>query len=602
MWSDQETTQDCLGFEAYVDSLATVCVAPNIAPLTLGVFGSWGSGKTSLMKMLELRFESNTRVKTVWANAWRYEGKEEMQSALVHAILASVIKDKTLSDEFKEILKRLKRGTSVLKLGKFLGKTLLTMTPDINSLIDCFEKESGELAKTMAQFEQDFEALLKETDLDRVVVFIDDLDRCQSDKVVETFETIKLFLGIPECTFVIGADPAKIEHAIEDHYKLDKKDMDLNLGDRGFADDYMEKIVQVPFRIPEQTFPNIACYVGMLVLQNELTDEAWLSLVESRNLIVSHSTGVDAGFFDWLREQPRASFLNGVRETRKVLRRTQPFISILAHGLRGNPRQIKRFLNILNLRKLLAESNKLEVVEEVLVKILVLEYTWREFFTDVASNCGADDGRSELLNECKRWRKEKFEVLDSPILAKAVESPGLQEFLAQKPYLDTVDLRPYLFLAQTALQLPSPTLIPPDETVLGLVETITQEDRIRSRASARETARMDSSMAAAVARLLASKLNNVTSPVIQVNIVNALRTIGEKHASIFPDTINSLHDFDAPRSQAFALVVLPLLDLAEENNFNVKDLRHKFEKVSKLAAALTNRKERSNRVKQSETT
>ena len=55
MWSDQETTGDCLGFETYVESLASVCLAKDIAPLTLGVFGSWGSGKTSLMKMLEGR-------------------------------------------------------------------------------------------------------------------------------------------------------------------------------------------------------------------------------------------------------------------------------------------------------------------------------------------------------------------------------------------------------------------------------------------------------------------------------------------------------------------------------------------------------------------
>ena len=74
---------------------------------------------------------------------------------------------------------------------------------------------------------------------------------------------------------------------------------------------------------------------------------------------------------------------------------------------------------------------------------------------------------------------------DSPSLAKAVELPGLQEFLVQEPMLEDVDLRPYLFLAQTALQVPRPALGPPDERAQMLVETITQDDRIRSRAAAR---------------------------------------------------------------------------------------------------------------------
>ena len=408
MWSDQETTRDCLGFETYVQSLASLCLAPDIAPLTLGVFGSWGSGKTSLMKMLQAQIKEERGVKTVWANAWRYEGKEEMQSALVHAILTAVTEDKTLSDEAKDLLKRIKRGTSVLKLGKFIGKTLLTMTPDVGALIDCFEAESEELAATMAKFEQDFEALLSKTELERIVVFIDDLDRCQSEKVVETFETIKLFLDIPECTFVIGADPGKIEHAIRDHYRLEHGAFEPSSGDRGFADDYIEKIVQIPFRIPEQTLPNIACYVGMLILYKVLTVEAWEELIDSRKSIMDHANGVHAGLSDWVREQSGEAFPPaGAGDAQAALQRTQPFVSILAHGLRGNPRQIKRFLNILELRQLLAASNELAVDEGVLVKTLVLEYTWRWFFAEVAANCDGDDGRSELLKECRRFRKKR---------------------------------------------------------------------------------------------------------------------------------------------------------------------------------------------------
>jgi ABC-type polysaccharide/polyol phosphate transport system ATPase subunit len=59
MWSDRDTVDDCLGFSQYVKSLADVCLEQGIAPLTLGIFGSWDSGKTSLMKMLQKAVEAD---------------------------------------------------------------------------------------------------------------------------------------------------------------------------------------------------------------------------------------------------------------------------------------------------------------------------------------------------------------------------------------------------------------------------------------------------------------------------------------------------------------------------------------------------------------
>jgi hypothetical protein len=91
-----------------------------------------------------------------------------------------------------ETLKRLRDGASLLRLAKFIGKTVITLTPDIQGFLDCFNDESEKVVDTMATFETDFAKYLEKLSIKRVVVFIDDLDRCQSAKIIETFETIKL--------------------------------------------------------------------------------------------------------------------------------------------------------------------------------------------------------------------------------------------------------------------------------------------------------------------------------------------------------------------------------------------------------------------------
>ncbi|HOV88283.1 MAG TPA: P-loop NTPase fold protein, partial [Syntrophobacteraceae bacterium] len=244
MWSDRETEHDFLGYQSYVSVLAEVCMHKDLAPLTLGIFGSWGSGKSSLMSMLKLEIEGSahaSKTKTLWFNAWRYEGREEAQSALIHAVLSKLAEDKTLFQDAKDIFDRLKKGASILKLGKHITKSLMTLTPDIAGFIDCFREESEKIAETMEHFDKDFKQLLQRANIERIVVFIDDLDRCSSQKVIETFETIKLFLNTPECTFVIGADPDKIEESVGEIYKVTETKR---------KKDYLEKIIQIPFNIP----------------------------------------------------------------------------------------------------------------------------------------------------------------------------------------------------------------------------------------------------------------------------------------------------------------------------------------------------------------
>lgn len=585
MWSDRETDYDLLGFESYVQVLSEVALHPAIAPLTLGIFGSWGSGKTSLMRMLKQRLDppegaKEGKIKTLWFNAWRYEGREEAQAALIHAILAKVVEGKTFEDDVKGTLRRLKDGASVLKLSKFIGKTLLTMTPDIGGFIDCFRDESEKVADTMERFEGDFQKLLGDLKVEHVIVFIDDLDRCSSAKVIETFETIKLFLNVPACTFVIGADARKIEQAVGEVYSVE---------DERQRRDYLEKIVQLPFNIPEQALPDLTCYVGMLIVGQAFDGGSWRKLCDARTQFYQSSNDVGKAIASWV-EQNRALYDADVSDILAELSDVLRHVHILARGLRGNPRQVKRFLNILSLRRKLGKINKLQIDTGMLIKLSVLEYAFPAFLTDLSLSVDPDKGTSELADAVVNADHATDEGDPSELVKRALSEPGLLEYLRATPRIsNATDLRPYFVLAQTALNRGAgQETQPADDVVKGLVAAIETDDTHRTRPAARRAAAADSGVAAAVLRRLVNDLPDVKNPRILVNMISALEAVCSKHRELYPSATSAIGSLDPKGAEYISVAVGTLFASAERNGYSpAKELVEKFTAKSSLAGALT---------------
>jgi predicted KAP-like P-loop ATPase len=588
MWSDRETEHDCLGFSSYVATLAEVCLEKNLAPLTLGIFGSWGSGKTSLMHMLKKHVEAQTdrRVLTLWFNAWRYEGREEAQSALIHAILQKVEENKTFTEDVKATLAKLKKSASVLKLAKFVAKTAVTLTagapapPDFGGFLDCFSDESAKLAQTMESFERDFETLIQHVNLERVLVFIDDLDRCTSEKVLETFETIKLFLNIPECTFVIGADSTKIEQAVAASFNVDSKPAE-------FARDYLEKIVQIPFRIPEQGMDDIACYIGMLLLGLHLTDEGRSQLVRDRAELLPSAAEEDDPFTRWTLKHKDAFRDDTSAEALKGVAGVIPHVQILARSLRGNPRQIKRFMNILGLRTRLAASTHQKVGREMLIKLLALEYAWPDFFAQLSDTVDLQTGKSLLLAELFDDSAGEETEDDSKLVSEAKETTGLVEFLTAEPKLtkDT-DLRPYLFLAQTALSREGGSqLAPLDETARRLASQMRSTDRVRAKVAAQNAANQEPVVVATIVRLQLTDLATAKDDNERGRILASLEPTCRKHPAHLAAIVKSIDGLTPSKHDFLALSVSTILSLAEKAGVGVSDdLKGRFK--SKISEAL----------------
>jgi len=583
MWSDRETARDCLGYTSYVEVLANICTHKDLAPLTLGIFGPWGSGKTSLMQMLQNRIAEagetgGPKTKTLWFNAWRYEGREEAQSALIHAILAKLAEDKTILDETKELFKRLKEGASILKLAKFISKTAVTMTPDLPGLLDCFKDESEKLAQTMEAFDKDFDEVLKRAKVGRIVVFIDDLDRCSSSKVIETFETIKLFLNTPACTFVIGADSKKIAEAITDVYKVTDDP-------RQKAKDYLEKIVQIPFSIPEQRMTDISCYIGMLIIGRHLTDEGWAELIKARPEFYGAGQALTETLLRWPAKNP--ALFKGIDEVTEELTQVLPYAESVGRGLRGNPRQIKRFLNILSLRRQLAEANKLETKPDVLIKITVLEYVWEEFFETISDTIDPETGRSDLIAAVMASAEDASQAQESKLVSDALGAPGLVDYLQLEPRLTDVDLSPYLFLAQTSLNREHIAAVQPvDEKARTLARFIESDDSIRAKTAAKQAAAADPALAAAVVRILLADLAIAREATVAARIVNGLVPICRKSPENYGNALKTLNQVTLT-NDALAVAAVTLISEAEKLGVvGAGDMKQKYLKESPIAAAL----------------
>ena len=96
--TDRPAEADALDFQPYIDSLADLIIDRSTStPLTIGIFGQWGSGKTSLMQLIRTQVEARPRYRTVWFNAWKYE-REDLAGAVWpdHQHRAHIEKPRTL--------------------------------------------------------------------------------------------------------------------------------------------------------------------------------------------------------------------------------------------------------------------------------------------------------------------------------------------------------------------------------------------------------------------------------------------------------------------------------------------------------------------------
>jgi hypothetical protein len=432
---------DQLGFKTYVRAFADLITSPYTKPpLTIGIFGSWGMGKSFLLEHIEREINARQagdpdvvpRVHVVRFNAWEYSATEVVWPGLVRKIVTRLDQLYTwpwyrrlrtrvwwnlkrqwrqlssqiiavalvaaagfviaLAQDAANVAKAIAGVTVLLSVGGLIKAAKDPVAQWVTALFA--DSDYGRQLGVMEDIKHDLETLeqrLHGTDADgndvvtgRILVLIDDLDRCEPGKAVEVLQAVNLLLNFSSFIVCLGIDARIITGAVERHYEglLGKA------GASGY--EYLDKIVQIPFRIPEAGPPEIVEFVtGQLGNPQPPAPEpqpaapppapadAEPTTAVSANgaTAPTDGTGTDGAGAPGL--EPAVA-LSPEAEVPFTYEELEAF-TMFAEHLRPNPRHLKRIVNVYRLVRALARVQDEQLILEqpaATIRWLVMWSQW----------------------------------------------------------------------------------------------------------------------------------------------------------------------------------------------------------------------------------
>jgi GTPase SAR1 family protein len=515
MWADNETTEDYLGFQVHVDLIRSVVTDPKLLPATIGLFGDWGSGKTSIMKMLERDLsqvteeEDSPKIICVYFNGWLFEGYDDAKAAIISSILLELANHKKIGPLIRDKAVSLLKSVNWMRIARFGVKNVAipavlayatggaSLVPSLATTFkDLFgkkeqeessEQNNGEsqesettssdtleiedLLKSESKssspmdvrtFRERFSEMLKDSKINSLVVLIDDLDRCSPDRILDNLEAIKLFLNVEQTAFIIGADRRIVRHAISKIYKTrqiaeEGKDPKEDSEDT-LVTDYLEKLIQIPYHIPRLSPAEVESYMVLLFCRRDLEDDNFKRCIDEFHQFRLESRYSTFGYSNVKTTLGEENFSEKLAISLRFCSAASPLIT---EGLKGNPRQVKRFLNAFILRKKLADVAKLNHIrDDILIKLMILEYSHPKRFEELFKWQTAENGFPKIIRDLEETfltmsREEQVEEKDSKEkidIPPEWDTASLKKWIEMEPYLSKIDLRDYFWIARDRLQ------------------------------------------------------------------------------------------------------------------------------------------------------
>lgn len=485
--ADTETKFDLLNNEAIARTVVALIGADPERAVTVGVHGDWGAGKSSVLEMIEQELDSKDDVLCIKFNAWRFQGFEDAKIALIEGIVMQLIEKRSLATKAADAVMDIARRIDWLKVARMGGGLALTAmtgvpSPDhIGAVVGMMksvfsdpakladkdavekvvkeaegllkEKSAKRVPEEVEEFRKAFAKLLQKAGLKQLVVLIDDLDRCLPDPAIETLEAVRLFVMMERTAFVVAADEAMIEYSVRRHFP----ELPESTGPISYARNYLEKLIQVPVRIPALGAIETRIYVTLLLVGVHLgeKDEAFGRLAETARTALRRPW--DPAGFDG--EAVSKALGERATDVADELRLTEQVVPLLATSTQGNPRQIKRFLNVLLLRHRTSIERGFgdEVQLSVLAKLMLAERFIPTLFDQIVLAAANDpDGYCRDLASIEVEEPgdddgagaRDASANDNPVVAQWKSSEVIKDWGRQQPAMSGLDLRPYLFVTK----------------------------------------------------------------------------------------------------------------------------------------------------------
>lgn len=484
MWADVDTDKDFLNYSEVAELANELITNPKMLPLSLGIFGGWGAGKSSMLRLLESSLnESKHDILIVKFDAWLYQGFDDARAALMDVVASTLLQasaaDEGLVQKVKKFSKRIDKlraigfladaGATIAGFPTFglLSKGAQSIGQLFNgegsqddyqavkeAATDIKEKSKEVLKEAekltppaeIAAFRQEFSEILEALGK-TLVVFIDNLDRCLPKNAIHTLEAVRLFLFLPQSAFVIAADEEMIRHAVSEHYG--------NLNER-LVTDYLDKLIQVPIRVPRLGVHEVRAYMFMLFAMASEVDN--VSLENLRNGLLQNLR--ECWRLEPISKEAALGLLGdcATRDLAISFGIADRMAPILANSSRveGNPRIVKRMLNVVKMRSRIAQRRGMPLDEAVIAKIALFERCTDNLATSQLYSLinEAANGKAEVITklEAATEEPETFKKL-CPEIWQPKHLSFVIEWFRLEPHLTGVDLRPALYLSRETMPL-----------------------------------------------------------------------------------------------------------------------------------------------------